>query len=267
MSGPSLASEYADPTPLQVRIAAHRDYSERADDPAAAVLAAVRLTGAEDLADIGCGDARFLARLSAGGHAGRLVGVDTAPAMIAAANAVPGVDGVPGDIRALPFGDDEFDVCTARHMLYHVPDPPAALRELRRVTRPGGTVVLTVNHARTCARTRELVCLHARSHGLRPPDGMLNDAVHSATLPPMMREVFGDVTVENYDNALIFDRPRPLIAFAEALFSFCGVAAGEPRRAQVLGDVSDEVERWFAERPGAVWRDPKGYIVVAATVA
>lgn len=266
MTVPSLDTEYADPTPLQVRIATHRDHSERADDPAAAVLAVLRPTGAEDLADIGCGDARFLAGLRAAGHSGRLVGVDAAPAMVAAANAVPGVTGVLGDIRGLPFGDGEFDVCTARHMLYHVPEPAAALAELRRVTRRGGTVAVAVNHARTCARARELVCAHARRHGLHPRSGMLNAAVNSDTVPDMMRDVFGDVTVVNHDNALVFDRPRPLIAFAEALFSFCGIAPDEPRRGAVLSDVAAEAERWFAEHPGTAWRDPKGYSVVAATV-
>ncbi|MFC3965142.1 class I SAM-dependent methyltransferase [Nocardia jiangsuensis] len=266
MTVPSLNTEYADPASLRVRIATHRDHSERADDPAAAVLAALPPTGAGDLADIGCGDARFLARLRAAGHSGRLVGVDTAPAMVAAANAVPGVTGVLGDISRLPFGDGEFDICTARHMLYHVPEPVAALAELRRVTRRGGTVAVAVNHAGTCARTRELVCAHARGHGLRPRSGMLNAAVHSDTLPDMMRDVFGDVMVVRYDNALVFDRPQPLIAFAEALFSFCGVAPDEPRRGQILSDVAAAAEHWFAEHPGAVWRDPKGYSVVAATV-
>ncbi len=38
-------------------------------------------------------------------------------------------------------------------MLYHVPDPIAALHEFDRVTRPGGRVTVVVNHARNLART------------------------------------------------------------------------------------------------------------------
>src|SRR5690606_19472395 len=38
----------------------------------------------------------------------------------------------------LPYDDDSFDVMFANHMLYHVPDVPLALREARRVLKPGG---------------------------------------------------------------------------------------------------------------------------------
>ncbi|MEU2035646.1 class I SAM-dependent methyltransferase [Nocardia amamiensis] len=266
MTTPSLATEYADPIPLQVRIATHRKYSERPDDPIAAVLDALRLTGTEDIADIGCGDARFLAQLHAAGHTGRLIGVDTSSAMVAAAAAIPDVSGVLGDARALPFGDAGLDVCTARHMLHHVQDPAAALAEFRRITRPGGTVAIVVNHARSCHRTHELVSAHARNHGLPPTTGMINHTVNSDTVPAMMQDVFGSVRIETCDSALIFDQPGPLVAFAEALFSFCGIAPSEPSRAEILADVTADIERWFDAHPGERWRDPKGYTVATATV-
>ncbi|WP_369797526.1 trans-aconitate 2-methyltransferase [Nocardia sp. CNY236] len=60
-------------------------------------MAALALTGSEDLADIGCGDGRFLAQLAEQGHHGRLVGLDNSTAMVAAADTVPGIEGVLGD--------------------------------------------------------------------------------------------------------------------------------------------------------------------------
>lgn len=45
-----------------------------------------------------------------------------------------------GDVHALPFADGEFDVVHAHQVLQHVADPVQALREMRRVTRPGGIV-------------------------------------------------------------------------------------------------------------------------------
>ncbi len=47
-----------------------------------------------------------------------------------------------GDVHALPFGDDTFDVAHAHQVLQHVDDPVQALREMARVTRPGGIVAL-----------------------------------------------------------------------------------------------------------------------------
>ncbi|WP_178127713.1 methyltransferase [Nocardia cyriacigeorgica] len=88
-------------------------------------MEALGLAGTEDLADIGCGDARFLARLNDAGHTGRLVGVDTSPAMAAAANAISGVTAVtaeaerwftdhPGEVWRDPKGYTHRDSNRAR---------------------------------------------------------------------------------------------------------------------------------------------------------
>jgi len=260
-----LDAEYADPTPLKVRIDTHERYSERPDDPAADVLAALALTGTEHLADIGCGDARFLAQLAAAGHQGPLVGIDTSPAMIAAADAVPRVRGVFGSAERIPFDDNSFDVITARHMLYHVPDPMAALREFRRTTKPGGSVTVVVNHPGTCPYTGELVAAHAATYGVGAGSAVIN-TVDSDTLPEMMAQVFGAVRIHRSDNALVFDTPEPLVRFAEALFTFHGVPPNHPRRQAILTDLREDVEDWFTHHPGRTWHDPKGYIVATAVL-
>ncbi|WP_330255293.1 class I SAM-dependent methyltransferase [Nocardia sp. NBC_00565] len=260
-----LDAEYADPTPLQVRIDTHEKYSERPDDPGADVLAALSLTGTEHLADIGCGDARFLADLAARGHQGPLVGIDIAPAMVAEANAIPGVRGVFGSADRIPFDDDSFDVITARHMLYHVGNPPSALAEFRRATKAGGSVTVVVNHPRACPYTGELVAAHAATYGVTVGDAFAG-TVDSDTLPAMMSDVFGDIRIHRSDNALVFDTPDPLIRFAEALFAFYGIPTHHPRRQDISADLRQDIEDWFTHHPGRTWRDPKGYIVVTAVV-
>jgi phosphatidylethanolamine/phosphatidyl-N-methylethanolamine N-methyltransferase len=49
------------------------------------------------------------------------------------------------DASALDFGDGEFDATLATYVISAVPDPVAVLREMRRVTKPGGTIVI-LNH-------------------------------------------------------------------------------------------------------------------------
>jgi len=49
-----------------------------------------------------------------------------------------------GDALALPFGDGEFDRVVAAEVLEHIPDDAAAIAELVRVLRPGGTIAVTV---------------------------------------------------------------------------------------------------------------------------
>ena len=45
-----------------------------------------------------------------------------------------------GDARSLPFEDGQFDALTFTYLLRYVDDPPATLRELARVVKPGGTI-------------------------------------------------------------------------------------------------------------------------------
>lgn len=58
----------------------------------------------------------------------------------AAETNVVNIDFHVADIHALPFGDDLFDVTHVHQVLQHVADPVQALRELARVTKPGGIV-------------------------------------------------------------------------------------------------------------------------------
>lgn len=52
------------------------------------------------------------------------------------------VETTPGDIEALPYPDGRFDLVIGHAFLHHIPDVPAALREVHRVLRPGGTLVI-----------------------------------------------------------------------------------------------------------------------------
>jgi len=66
------------------------------------------------------------------------------------------------DATALPLRDGVADLTLALHMLYHVPDPSQALRELRRVTRPGGRVIIVLNGP---DHLRELRAIVAEARG------------------------------------------------------------------------------------------------------
>ncbi len=100
-----------------------------------------------DLLDVGCGPATITADLAEAVLPGRVVALDGAPAALDAARATlreRGLDDrvelVGADAQALPFADGSFDVVHAHQVLQHVADPVGALREMRRVTRPGGVV-------------------------------------------------------------------------------------------------------------------------------
>jgi ubiquinone/menaquinone biosynthesis C-methylase UbiE len=83
------------------------------------------------------------------GHLAHIIGVDLNPGMLDVARAHTPTTGVPvawrqGDLAALPFPAGSFEVVVCQQGLQFVPDPGAALREMRRVLVPGGRLALTV---------------------------------------------------------------------------------------------------------------------------
>ncbi|MFB7630042.1 class I SAM-dependent methyltransferase [Streptomyces sp. NPDC056149] len=98
--------------------------------------------------DIGCGPGTITADLATLVPDGQVTGLEYAPAVLdraratAAARGVENVRFTVGDVHALDFPDDTFCVTHAHQVLQHVGDPVQALREMRRVTKPGGIVAV-----------------------------------------------------------------------------------------------------------------------------
>ncbi|MGC0418167.1 class I SAM-dependent methyltransferase [Embleya sp. AB8] len=98
--------------------------------------------------DIGCGPGTITADLAALVPDGHVTGVDHAPDILVQARATAaerGLDNVEfavADVHALDYPDDTFCVVHAHQVLQHVGDPVRALREMLRVTKPGGFVAV-----------------------------------------------------------------------------------------------------------------------------
>ena len=118
--------------------------------------------------DAACGTG-IVARTAAQrvGSVGRVVGVDLNQAMLTVAERVcPGVELRQADIISLPFEDATFDVVLCQMALMFFPDRTAAIREMGRVVRPHGTVVVMVPSSLDAQPAyRPLVELAARHAG------------------------------------------------------------------------------------------------------
>ena len=101
-----------------------------------------------DVLDAGTGTGRHALRLAARGA--RVVAVDFSDQMLAKARAKRGADLVRFEnhdlTRPLPYLDASFDRVLSALVLEHVPDVTGFLRELGRVTRPEGSIVVTAMH-------------------------------------------------------------------------------------------------------------------------
>lgn len=108
----------------------------------------LRLEPGDRILDAGCGLGNVTAVLEQGFPGVDVVGVDSSASRLDAA-AGGGVRSplARADLGRLPVGDASFDAVICSEVLEHVDDPAAALTELHRVLRPGGTLVVTVPHA------------------------------------------------------------------------------------------------------------------------
>ena len=92
--------------------------------------------------DLGCGTAASTACLRAAGY--HAFGSDLSPLFLARGRGEHG--GLPlaaGDAYQLPYDDATFDAVVSYEFIEHVPDVPAVLREMARVARPGGRVLIS----------------------------------------------------------------------------------------------------------------------------
>jgi SAM-dependent methyltransferase len=197
----------------------------------------------ETVADIGCGNGAYLAELARRGFAGRVLGLDMSLGMLAAArerlasvgapvrseaadapdapDAAASSDAVvsPGDVAllaadatALPLPDGAVDLTLAMHMLYHVPDPSRALRELRRVTRPGGRVIIGLNGLNHLRELREIVAA-ARGDGRRGRRERLTLDAGEA----LARPFFSTVARHDFTAELRIADPRPIADYVRSM--------------------------------------------------
>ncbi|MGE0768911.1 MAG: class I SAM-dependent methyltransferase [Hyphomicrobiaceae bacterium] len=107
--------------------------------------------GAASVLDVGCGTGSLISTLARDPAHRRLRGIDASPVYAAYARGAvpdPRVEIEVGDACALTFPDGGFDCTLAMLVIQFIPDTARALGEMRRVTRPGGTVAAAVWDAR-----------------------------------------------------------------------------------------------------------------------
>lgn len=260
MVSANVQQQYRTTNLLQTRIDTHARYSERTFGAGlhAECAKALRLTGDESLLDVGCGPGAFGRHLRAHGHTGRLAGLDQSAAMIAAATAASAgmeIDWHVGKVDHLPFPNGAFDIISARHMLYHVADIPAALRELARVVGPNGTVFATTNSRENLPLIGALENDLAAHFGLSvPPESSV--MFNTSDAPGMLGAVYPVVKERVLSNALVFTEAEPIVAYVLTMMVVQQTADRPELYAALHRWLHEETTRRLATM-GGIWRDPK----------
>jgi SAM-dependent methyltransferase len=102
------------------------------------------------LLDVGCGNGQFLHRMKS--LAWQVSGVEPVEAGVKAAKERYGIDVFNGTLEQAQFPSESFDVITLSHVIEHVPDPLALLRECSRLLRPCGKVIITTPNSESLGR-------------------------------------------------------------------------------------------------------------------
>jgi len=113
------------------------------------VLARMPVEAGDRVLDLGTGSGYAARALRQTADAGRAYGLDAAPEMARNARSYTDDDAVGfvvGDFEHLPFPADALDHVFSMEAFYYAADPRAALREVARVLRPGGTFFCAVNY-------------------------------------------------------------------------------------------------------------------------
>jgi ubiquinone/menaquinone biosynthesis C-methylase UbiE len=202
-----LAEQYSDAGKLRIRQETHRLYTEPRVSFLEWVTERMDIRPGMTVVDVGCGRGIYHPLFTKRGAT--VVGIDRSLGMLKES----GEDGfrVVGDAQAVPLPDAMCDRVACNHVLYHVPDQALAMRELRRIVRPGGRVVMATNGARNNERMYE-VARHAASD-LGRTEMFLRSSPFRLEDVARVRAVFPNVRLDIFESAFRFPEAEPALRY------------------------------------------------------
>ena len=215
-------NQYRDSSNLDARAALHRKFSTAVTDWQPWVFDLLKLEPRMRVLECGCGPGwlwrQDVDRIPAGCH---ITLTDLSPGMVAEAEAALSggahrFDFQTSNIQALDFPDDTFDVVVANHMLYHVPDLPLALSEIRRVLKANGRFIAATNGNNHMKELPLLVPEEIRqtstSFRVRGEGEALAFRLENGR--SLLEPYFNQIDLHLYDDGLYITEVEPLLAYA-----------------------------------------------------
>ena len=180
--------------------------------------------------DVACGGGLVVCAFAA--TVAHATGIDVTPAMLDHARNLAQQRGLrnvtfdQGDVTALPYADQSFSIVVSRFTFHHFPDPLRVLREMHRVCRPGGTVmVIDVQASSDPAKAdafNRMEVLRDPSHIRAMPLTELQQLFSQASLPQPrvtayeLRDELENLLSRSFPNPGDADRIRALFAASAA---------------------------------------------------
>ncbi len=217
---------YATEDHLTIRIKTHELFSQPKQDFTAWILDLIPWAGNETVLDVGCGAGLYISpireRLTSGGS---LISADLSFGMlsdVAQKDFAFDTNLLNSNILRLPFPDDSCDVILANHMLYHVPDIPAAMTEIKRVLRPGGYLIAATNAKDSMMQLVDEIETAYKSLGepiqIPPTPPRANFSLENGGA--FIEPEFPEVQVQRFESFLVFPDAAPVVAYINSMQSF-----------------------------------------------
>jgi ubiquinone/menaquinone biosynthesis C-methylase UbiE len=181
----------------------------------------------------------------------RLTLTDFSPAMCAQLQklSIPNATVQQSDAASVPYSDESFDGVVANHMIYHVDDPDAVLKELARVLKPGGRIALSMGETP----------LHSEGHAIgdigkaigRPLMVMKLSKINSRNAKDFLEKYFQGVEQELYPINLDIPTADPVLDYLDSLGDEV-MSDGQKVEARGLIEKKIEEDGVFKVRMGSV---------------
>jgi len=118
------------------------------------------------------------------------------------------------DAQSIPFPPESFDAVIANYMLYHVPDRPQALSEIRRVLRPGGRFYAATVGDGHMKELDELV--NTFDSAVSAPSDNLVGAFSLENGREQLEAWFGSVVLHRFEDGLVVTEAEPLVEYVQS---------------------------------------------------
>ncbi|MCP4143300.1 MAG: class I SAM-dependent methyltransferase [Chloroflexi bacterium] len=141
------------------------------------------------------------------------------------------------DAQSIPFDDESFDIVIANHMLYHVPDRPKALREIRRVLKSDGVLIAATNGNKHLAETNKWLKATSTDPNFTP----LGSLFRLENGREQLKAYFSSVEILRYKDSLHVTDVDLLMGYIKSMSKIKGVTSS------ALSEIEAELKNILAE--------------------
>ncbi len=211
----SLKNQYKNASNISARISLHSLYSENREGWFPWLFRNLDLREGQQVLEVGCGNGALWAeRTDDLPQEVRIMMTDISDGMLRDVRRSISdrrFSFLACDVQELPFADESFDLVVANYVLFYCEDIPRALSELRRVLRPGGTLVCSSygrHHMQEISRLvsdfDDRIVLAAEN---------LYERFGKENGEALLRPFFREISWTEYEDALLVTEAEPLIAY------------------------------------------------------